>query len=296
MVLVERRLVDMVIKMARNGGSVPSSNYHDFSDEESDDEYGVKLDNAQPQTINPVTWAKWQLEDLLRQKLSITSDVPLYPILHYLVNSKNCSVEDEDELPLEILANSSPARKATEPPRTYDQALSAGLDLSVLGDSTVDATVGFREQFSVLLQKGFRVVKHAPHHAPRVHKLWLSRDSKHIWWQPAKDTGPPQARFRVGDIHIVLSYPPERLVPAERIPSCFMLVFDLGQSAAIAANELPESREIRRRMVVFETVNYETKHLLVDGFKVLKSHTDEGTRQTAAENAAKSSSESQLPA
>ena len=133
-----------------------------------------------------------------------------------------------------------------------------------------------------MLQKGFRVVKHAPHHAPRVHKLWLSRDSKHIWrayrvvlqilpssgrrehnpqntfwgrararrsrwrtsrcvfflatearekslrpgpffssdldprvsyetytrrWQPAKDTGPPQARFRVGDIHIVLSYP-----------------------------------------------------------------------------------------
>ena len=113
-----------------------------------------------------------------------------------------------------------------------------------------------------MLQGGFRVIKHAPHHNPKSHKLWLSEDSLHIWWQPATDAGPPAARFLVADIHIILSYPPERLVETGRIPSCFMLVFDLGHSAG--------DKEIRRRMVVFETVNVETKHLLVDGFRLLK--------------------------
>jgi hypothetical protein len=65
---------------------------------------------------------------------------------------------------------------------------------------------------------------------------------------------------------------PERLVETARIPSCFMLVFDLGQTAGDA--------EIRRRMVVFETVNVETKHLLVDGFRLLK-----GTATAAADAA-----------
>jgi len=51
-----------------------------------------------------------------------------------------------------------------------------------------------------------------------------------------------------------------------------MLVFDLGQTAGDA--------EIRRRMVVFETVNVETKHLLVDGFRLLK-----GTATAAADAA-----------
>jgi len=74
--------------------------------------------------------------------------------------------------------------------------------------------------------------------------------------------GPHAAQFLVSDLHIILSYPPERLVDTERIPACFMLVFDLGQSTG--------GKEIRRRMVVFETVNVETKHLLVDGFRLLK--------------------------
>ena len=106
------------------------------------------------------------------------------------------------------------------------------------------------------------MIKHAPHHKPKTHKLWLSKDGAYVWWQPALDAGPPAAQFLVSDIHIILSYPPERLVETARIPGCFMLVFDLGQTAKEA--------EIRRRMVVFETVNLETKHLLVDGFRLLK--------------------------
>ena len=78
------------------------------------------------------------------------------------------------------------------------------------------------------------MIKHAPHHKPKSHRLWLSEDNQYVWWQPVADKGPPAAQFLVSDIHIILSYPPERLVETARIPGCFMLVFDLGQTAGDA--------------------------------------------------------------
>ena len=131
-------------------------------------------------------------------------------------------------------------------------------------------TVSPCHRFAVMLQSGFQVIKHAPHHKPKSHRLWLSKDKLYVWWQNTKDKGPPAAQFLVSDLHIILSYPPERLVETVRIPSCFMLVFDLGQSSG--------EKQIRRRMVVFETANVETKHLLVDGFRLLKRTTTERER------------------
>lgn len=112
-----------------------------------------------------------------------------------------------------------------------------------------------------MLRAGFKVVKHAPHHGPRTHRLWLSPDLQKLWWQSIRDDDDPVAQFLVADLHAILSHPPERLVDPDRIPCCFMLVFNLGQSTGA---------RVRRRMVVFEATTLESKYLLVDGFRLLK--------------------------
>ena len=98
---------------------------------------------------------------------------------------------------------------ADEGPRTYEQALNLDLQYETDGKQTIANALAFRDEFAAMLQRGFRVIKHAPHHKPKTHKLWLSRDGASVWWQPALDAGPPAAQFLVSDIHIILSYPLE---------------------------------------------------------------------------------------
>ncbi|KAH8061391.1 hypothetical protein JL722_4007 [Aureococcus anophagefferens] len=240
MVLVERRLFaararggTRVLHQIARTGQYPQQRYVDISDSDSDNDYDLEL--ALPvepyRSSNPIHWLEGQVDEMINSTVSRNSDLPAYPIMRY--------------------------------------ALNLDLQYETDGKQTIANALAFRDEFAAMLQRGFRVIKHAPHHKPKTHKLWLSEDGAYVWWQPALDAGPPAAQFLVSDIHII-PYPPEPRRDRAH-PSCFMLVFDLGQTAGDA--------EIRRRMVVFETVNVETKHL-VDGFRLLK-----GTATAAADAA-----------
>lgn len=115
----------------------------------------------------------------------------------------------------------------------------------------------FVSEFVVMLQRGFRLVKHGTS-SSRLYVMELSNDCSVLTWVPAR-TKPGErkkltTKRRIGDAGVVADHPHHK-------ETCFALTFaPLSERQAGMA-----PREIH----VFEPANMKTKEVLVDGFRLL---------------------------
>ncbi|KAJ1463373.1 hypothetical protein M885DRAFT_503396 [Pelagophyceae sp. CCMP2097] len=178
--------------------------------------------------------------------------IPKYPILRYLVvgdgdaEKQSTSSDNETQRRLEEAPAVASANAAE--PQSYNDAL---------------ALNGFVTEFVAMLSKGFRVVKHEANSPSKAHILQLSSDCRAISWRLLEGDS-TAARYLVSCVSRVFQEPPTSAafakIPASRRASCFALAY---------APSSERKSGLPPRIVIFETTNEETKHLIVDGLQLL---------------------------
>ena len=109
------------------------------------------------QPVYPIHWLEGQVDEMINSTVSRNSDLPAYPIMRYVLSPDGCAESAYGEPPAAAARDA-----ADEGPRTYEQALNLDLQYETDGKQTIANALAFRDEFAAMLQRGFRVIKHAP--------------------------------------------------------------------------------------------------------------------------------------